>query len=943
MDKLTEVPLYIIMMQMSGKLASNSIHNFYDKIDAIYEEEFKKEEFNSFKDEINILQKPIVHSTKSAALVYKNDNKNKNENENVITDPEDNDDSDSDSGDSDDEIITLDNELMTGGGKYNIADFKSTDTIKLKRLITHIIRVGLLDKMHDFSKKRNKSWHGPTNGVVRGKDIIYDMTKIIKAFELEHENTYNFENIYDKNSNPPDEQEVKFDYLMHFGMKDKIKYYTGISNMTITNSDLADIKEGLTEIIDVENIRNMAQFKTDFSLGKTAYVYDAVLPKALNHLDNASSEKAICLCNIWDSANQGAVIFGNLYENKPPQGFSLISEITINQNNVVYEIYNLVNNNNTEYPYDDIYMRMFDNKLFRAKGVKIQLRIAVNTEKVCGVAIIITKEDYTDIYNSGYKYKRDINGDDFLVAPIKSKTFFVSTGFSLLELSNCLQLLDTFKKNTLSNINNEYNQTLIDLLNFLMTSMNYNTTSTDKALIIGSLKMLLLKFKFSGDQGSILTAKLFDALFVSGDALASVAGCAHGVSTIGSVYCGTLEDDTTITTDLTLKNVFLFSSVPITTDNIIAEIVALEKEINAEIVALEKEINAEINNNNPVIRDNVLDLLGTIKELNKTMKAGITNNINNRVELIVDIKKIEASDLLQPSDLSQSNDYYDTLINYRIELITYQDNISILKNLDKIKEMLTEQNTFLTNQIIQLKTGLTKRAKWWQPFQNFITTGNPTTEFTKFADKSKRAVKNAEDRIADEILSLNVNSVVSNEIIGLYIELKTKNNADLIKDTSAVKIDFSNNNGNRNDGYLASLGLTTTSDGMQELLKTRPKQLQQQQDLMLTSAGLLSSSSQLAAAAAPQPPQPPPQPPQPPQPPPQPPQPPPPRQSERLRGISPQPYLPSENGAKRRRIGGTKRRNIGGTKKRRIGGRKITKKHKKNKRMKVNKHTRKKR
>ena len=130
MDKLTEVPLYIIMIQMSGKLASNSIHNFYDKIDAIYEEEFKKEEFNSFKDEINILQKPIVLSTKSATLVYKNDNKNKNENENVITDPEDNDDSDNDDSDSDDsdsdnKIITLDNNynlVASGGGKYNIAE-----------------------------------------------------------------------------------------------------------------------------------------------------------------------------------------------------------------------------------------------------------------------------------------------------------------------------------------------------------------------------------------------------------------------------------------------------------------------------------------------------------------------------------------------------------------------------------------------------------------------------------------------------------------------------------------------------------------------------------------------------------------------------------------------------------------------------------------------------
>ena len=680
MDKLTEVPLYILMTEMTKKIASNSIDNIYDKMYAIFEEEF------------NNLQNPIsVTSTTSTDLVYnKNDNKNDNKYKPpTLIDDEGSGDSDSDDSDSDSDdkniiigptkeaflpynngatLVALDND-MTGGGKYNIANLKSTD---LKRLITHIIRVGLLDKMHDFSNERNNSWHGPTNGVVRGKNIINDMTKIIKAFELEYDNIYNFENIYDENSNPPDEQEVKFEYLRYFSLIDKIKYYTGIQNMKITKDELANINTDLTEIIDVENIQNLVEFKTDFSLNKTTHVYDAVLPRALNHLTNASSAQAICLCNIWDSANQGAVTFENLYENtiKNTQGFSLNPEITIRQGIYDFQIYNLVHNNN-EYPYDDIYMRMFDNKLFRETGVgvgvKIQLRIAVNTEKVCGVAIIITKEDYTDIYNSGYKYKRDINGDDFKTATPKSKAFFVSTGFSVLELSNCLQLLDTLKQNKypdISNLDNSpYNATLIEILKFLMTSMGYTgSTPIYKDRIIDSLKLLLLKFKFSGDQGSVLTAKLFNALFVSGDALASVAGCAHGVSTIGSVYCGPglNQNDLTTATDLTLKNVFLFSSVPITPDIIIAE-----------IQKLEKEINVEIKNNNPVISDNVLGLLGTIKNLNKTMKVGITNDIKSGDPFRVDIKKIKAS------NLSQSSVSYDTLINYRIELITYQDNISI--------------------------------------------------------------------------------------------------------------------------------------------------------------------------------------------------------------------------------------------------------------------------
>jgi hypothetical protein len=43
----------------------------------------------------------------------------------------------------------------------------------------------------------------------------------------------------------------------------------------------------------------------------------------------------------------------------------------------------------------------------------------------------------------------------------------------------------------------------------------------------------LLKIKFTGDYGTIMFAKYFDLLFVSGDALAVVASIANEVDTVG--------------------------------------------------------------------------------------------------------------------------------------------------------------------------------------------------------------------------------------------------------------------------------------------------------------------------------------------------------------------------------------------------------------------------
>jgi hypothetical protein len=321
-------------------------------------------------------------------------------------------------------------------------------------------------------------------------------------------------------------------------------------------------------------------------------------------------------------------------------------------------------------------------------GINIHLRLCLyDTKYYPGVKIV-----YTD--NNNIKKKEE-------------KYFKITKNLSVSILAEAFR----YVKNNYIKTNNNDQVEITEILEYIKSNLNSkNLTEND---IKNLLLMFILKIKFTGDHGTILTTKVYNEIFedksvlISGDKLCDIGGYANYVPTLADVYNIGTDQNNEKQYFITLINVNNIN--PTDAFNNMFKDLFNDIDPNNSLPFFNLEninrTNIETTNNQTIDYENIInDLLKKKDELDdkiinilhnntSTVLGDINEYTDNYVKLIKIVKSETENFFTEENKtkINQIKDFKNPLELFKNEnnnILQNIDNNNILKNIDKIYKVL---------------------------------------------------------------------------------------------------------------------------------------------------------------------------------------------------------------------------------------------------------------
>ena len=370
------------------------------------------------------------------------------------------------------------------------------------------------DTQHDFKPGRNKVYPramqgGAKNGIYSGGASIVNKSNGLLVYNKLNAvigSVPTYGNDYIMSSPIAFEEDTKTDYLLGElagGLEDMYYYWTCKDDIPSNWNKKRQAFFGLQggDTVKVQSINTLVfdVKQRDYS----GWVLDACVS---GRVSSALGQRKKNLANIWDPV-RGTFSANELVENIETTKLSR-SPVSATETGTIsssYTIYNCIIQEAGDFAGKSLYDVVYDRLLNGiSDNLNIKLRLAVNTQNICHVAIIIT-----------------VNGT--------LRTFVINSGFSVEQLSRGLRYIDDIcdGRSDTSNVD----ITLKSIIDFVYSTL---TVSDDEKCRI--IQTMLYRFKSSGDHGTSDMVKILNAiglnyLFLSGDNLAYV----YAMSSVGAV------------------------------------------------------------------------------------------------------------------------------------------------------------------------------------------------------------------------------------------------------------------------------------------------------------------------------------------------------------------------------------------------------------------------
>ena len=524
-------------------------------------------------------------------------------------------------------------------------------------------------------------------------------------------------------------------------------YFTNTNiqeNKNFTSNFNDNQLEGLLPKSNIGEEISLYNLNQDLTNAKIKYYfYDACMTVHKNEKFNQTGLN--CLCSLWDPA--GSISFEKkdlVYEKDPfKTKIRLESERIINEDN--YFDCKITSDNNVSL-YDKIYDPLFNdnNKHSLVEyGITIHLRLCLYGEKYYPAVKIVHTDNNNNIEKTEEYFK-------------------ITKNLSVSILAEAFR----YVKNNYTETNNNDQVEIRKILEYIKSILNSkNLTDND---IKNLLFMFILKIKFTGDHGTILTTKVYNEIFddksvlISGDKLCDIGGYANDVPTLADVYNIGTDENNEKQYFITLINVNnvnpidafnnmfkdLFNDIDpnnslpffnleninttnietttnqtIDSENIINDLLKKKDELDDKIINILHNNTSTVIENINEYTDNYVKLIKIVKseteifftEENKT-KINQIKDFKNPLELF----KNENNNILQNIDK-----IYKVLIVFRKSLYTYI-------NIDKIKAPYVGYLNFQKERIdkyfnIDL-TNTTRPSRFFKLFRNDLSRAVSETE-----------------------------------------------------------------------------------------------------------------------------------------------------------------------------------------------------------------------
>jgi hypothetical protein len=486
---------------------------------------------------------------------------------------------------------------------------------------------------------------------------------------------------------------------------------------------------------------------TSFPGGKK-WIYDACIGTYVRRQLGLFSPQVNALPNIWDPSKQGAFLLENSHEYiiSDTGSYELDQFGTINQGGVQYTILQFTQSEKDVYndPDSGIYYKTLNNRIFQSADIKIELHLAVKSDS--------SARGYANDYAKAAVLVKGANGDI-------THAIIVDSGFSVAELSEILLYVDA-GAGPLRRADPPRYTILKGITDHLMSILR--TSGKTENDIKMALIHFFLMWKYSGDDGTIQFADKLGLIYLSGDNLAFTKSLViQDENSVGSylkIKSAGEDDDDAGEDDINIPNrpqFFVAKLVPDNADSYLGLIEGTRLDIISGLSLQQQGIS--LNGSQILLIDEAIQTLlssGNFFNNNpqdmllKIMSVDNFNNLNNSVSL-------------------------PTTVPDLMKILLAMKNINVTVSFVKNYELITSTLQQMTLQMVQelpirmpSRRGVNFSTAWSQVAKLIkgasLTTAIEQVDDTleKQIDKMKKNIETINDTHLKLILKLNPDMIV---------------------------------------------------------------------------------------------------------------------------------------------------------------------------------------